>query len=153
MNQLRNTIVRCVFIGSCIAFAVFLFPSFYSLFSSKPWFVKYRFLEIGLLLWLLIILIAVFVHWSYKRKIKKDPLLRAAVYDERVKTNWLNAYRFAFYAIVIANVAYKVFEVFIYNLVPPHHFALPHTPWLTLFVALIGVTGSFLYFNREAKDG
>ena len=161
MNRIRNYIVRGTFIGTFIAFFLFMYPTLISLFRIRPlrtfWgtsAVKYLELGLlGLLIWILTILIFVIIFWLYKLKLKKDPLLRDAVNDERVKTNWFKSYRFAFYAIVIVNFVWKFYEYFFLDLMSPHRFSLPHIPWLTLFIAMLSVTGAFLYYNREAKYG
>ena len=159
MNAVRNTIVRVVFIGSMFAFGLFMFPTLYSLFcritgTSATLLIgrRFRFFEWGLLAWLATILLFVIVYWLYKRGLKRNPALREAVNDERVKLCWLRSYRFAFYMIVFVNVFYKVYEIFIFNITSPNRVMLPHSPWLTVFVATLSVTGAFLYLNRAANE-
>lgn len=152
MNMMRNYIVWGIFIGTFIAFCFFMYPSVISIFRSLPW-KSMKYAEAGLLLWILTIIIFVILFWLYKMKLKKDSSLREAVNDERVKANWLKAYRFAFYAIVVINFFWKFYEFFFLNLKSPHRFSLPHIPWLTLFIAMLSVTGAFLYYNKESQNG
>ena len=152
MNRMRNYIVRGFFFGSLVAFGVFMWPTYYSIFGvSKPYIQMYRFFEWGLLALTATILIFAIVYWLYKKKLKKDPALREAVNDERVRQNWLRSYRFAFYMIITVTIIWKFYELFIFNIAGPRRLMLPHNPWLTLFVATLSVTGAFLYLNREAK--
>jgi hypothetical protein len=157
MYRMRKYIVSGIFIGTFIAFCLFMYPSVNSLFRSRPWRVSWqmsmKIAEAGLLIWILIIIIFVILFWLYKMKLKKDASLREAVNDERVRTNWLKSYRFAFYAIVVTNFIWKIYELLFLNLSSPQRFSLPHIPWLTLFISMISVTGAFLYYNREAGNG
>jgi hypothetical protein len=93
-------------------------------------------------------------YWLYKKKLRKDPSLRAAVNDERIRLNWLKAHRFAFFAATGITIIWKYFESFFpypdEALLGP---SLPNGPFLVLYVAVISFIGSFLYYNREVKDG
>lgn len=153
MSKMRSYIVRGLFFGSLVAFGVFMWPTYYSIFGvSKPYIQMYRFFEWGLLALAATILIFAIVYWLYKKKLKKDLALRAAVNDERVRRNWLKSYRFAFYMIITVTIVWKFYEIFIFNVAGPRRLMLPHNPWLTLFVATLSVTGAFLYLNREDKE-
>ena len=43
-------------------------------------------------------------YWRYKRGLRKDPQVRAALDDERLRLGWFKAYRFAFFTVVILYV-------------------------------------------------
>jgi hypothetical protein len=113
---------------------------------------SYLYMDIGLLLWLSICAVMLAVFKLYKNKLKKDPLLLHAVNDERIRENWLKAYRFGFFVICGLAFVWKwsdssfSFEQMIRRL------RLPEGPWLIFFGALISLLGSFLYYNREARD-
>jgi hypothetical protein len=113
---------------------------------------SYRYMEIGLLFWITVCVVMLVVFRLYKNKLKKDPLLRLAVNDERIRENWLKAYRFGFLMILGITVVWKWSESsFSYELMF-RRLRLPEGPWLIFFGALISLLGSFLYYNREARD-
>jgi len=89
----------------------------------------------------------------YKKKLRKDPSLQAGVNDERIKLNWLRAYRFAFYILVIITVVWKIIEITFASSLLKTGLVLPHIHWFILFGSVISLVGAFLYYNREAKDG
>ncbi len=153
MNNMRRNIVRGVLIGSVIAFGVFIYPWFFSFFVNVRYRWSYRYLEGAFILWLLTLLVFMTRYWLYKKKLRKDPSLCAAVNDERVKLNWLKAYRFAFFTATGITIIWKYYESFILYDVFMGKFHLPNGPFLVLYVALISLIGSFLYYNREVKDG
>ena len=119
-------------------------------FGFSQW--SYRYLELGLLLWFAICIIMLAFYWRYKNVLKKDPLLRSAVNDERIRENWLKAYRFGFFIICGITLVWKWYES---SFVPEflyRRLQLPEGPWLIFFGALISLVGSFLHYNREARD-
>jgi hypothetical protein len=136
-----------------VSFATFvlliqLFTSRY--FGYAAW--SYRYMELGLLLWLTVCVVMLAVFRLYKNKLKKDPLLRLAVNDERIRENWLKAYRFSFFMLLGITVVWKWSESsFSYQLMF-RRLQLPDGPWLIFFGALISLLGSFLHYNREARD-
>jgi len=159
MNNMRRNIVRGALIGSAIAFGVFIYPWFFSFFVNVRHQWSSRYLEGAFILWFLTLLVFMTRYWLYKKRLRKDPSLRAAVNDERVKINWLKAYRFAFFTATGITIVWKYFESFFpypYDvltyevLLGPN---LPNGPFLVLYVAVISLIGSFLYYNREVKDG
>jgi len=147
MNKMRRNILIGVLIGTVLAFGLFMLPTFFS---------KYRFQLIvfkrALLLWLLTLLIFGVRYLIYRKKLMRAPSLRTAVNDERVKLNWLRAYRFAFLIVIVITIYWKWFETG-YFPVNRWQMRLPHPPWLIVFGAVISLVGSFLYYNQEAKDG
>lgn len=103
-------------------------------------------------MWYLTILIFLRRFWLFKKKLKKDTSLSSAVYDERVKLNWLIAYRFAFIAAVGLAVLWKGVESFFAGELMKLRFTLPNGPFFILWGSIISLIGSFLYHNREAKN-
>jgi membrane protease YdiL (CAAX protease family) len=152
MNKMRRNILFIVIIGSSIAFGAFLYPSVYRLFhlNERPRFDETPFLY-ALVIWLSAVLFFGVRYLLYKRTLRKDQSLREAVNDERVKLNWLRAYRFAFFAVVLFQVIILLLQL-LEVLVGPMYLLLPQL-YLTLFLAILSLVGAFLYFNREAKDG
>lgn len=147
MNRMRKNILFCVLIGTVIALVWFMLPTF---------FVKYRFANnkaslIGAgITASLTFLLFVTRYWLYKRKLKRDPSLRAAVNDERIRLNWLRAYRFAFLVVIGVTIFWKLRETsFLLESLAWKMF-VPHGPWLIVFGAIISLVGSFLFYNREA---
>lgn len=155
MNRMRKNILRGVLIGSIIAFGLFMYPTFISIFVNARYRFRwsYRYLEGALILWLFVLLIFITRYWLYKKKLRKDPSLREGVNDERIKLNWLRAYRFAFYMLIIITVVWKIIEITFVNSLLNLRLILPHIPWLILFGSVISLVGAFLYYDREAKDG
>jgi hypothetical protein len=124
------------FIGRCLGYSAW----------------SYRYMELGLLAWFVICIFMLALYWRYKHMLKKNPLLRSAVNDERIRENWLQAYRSSFYWIIGITVVWKWSETsFSYELMF-RGLQLPDGPWLIFFGALISLVGSFLHYNREARD-
>ena len=145
---MRRNILIGVLIGTVIAFGLLMLPTFFS---------KYRFqlfvLKRALLLWLLTLLIFGLRYLIYRKKLMKAPSLRTAVNDERVKLNLLRAYRFAFLIVIVVTIFWKWYETSFFPEILRWKMMLPYGPWLIVFGAVISLVGSFLYYNREAKDG
>ena len=163
MNNMRRNIVRGLLIGSVIAFGVFIYPWFFSLFIGNKYQLPVpflldsrwddRYLVGAFILWLLTLLVFMTRYWLYKKKLRKDPSLRAAVNDERVRLNWLKAYRFAFFTATGITIIWKWGPIFFSYDILMGKYHVPNGPFLVLYVALISLIGSFLYYNREVKDG
>lgn len=149
MVRMRRNILSGVLVGTIITFIWFLLPSFR--------FIDYRFRKIdttfkgAMSLWFLTLLFFGVRYWLYKKKLKKEPSLYAAVNDERAKLNWFKAYRFAFYVMIIMSMAWKAVDISFSYKILSGHLPLPDLPWLIIFGALISIVGSFLYYNREAQ--
>lgn len=154
MTRMRKNILWGVLMGTIVAFCLNLFPTFYSFFhfnrrSLRTW--KYHLIEGAIILWLLIILIFVARYGLYKKKLKKDSSLHLAVYDERVKLNWLKANRFAFFVVIGFTLIWKSGDLFYPGWLFDPRFTLPNGPFFVLWGCIIALVGSFLYYNREAK--
>jgi len=108
MNKMRRNILLGVLIGVVIMFGWFMLPTF---------FIKFRFrlfdtaLKGAGITGLLILFIFGTRYWIYKNSLKKDSTLRAAVNDERIKLNWLKAYRFSFYIIICITIFLKLWDM------------------------------------------
>lgn len=147
MNKMRRNILLGVLIGTVITFGWFMLPSY------KFIAIRYRNAETGfkgaMILWLLTLLIFGIRYLIYRKKLMKVSSLRTAVNDERVKLNWLRAYRLAFLIVIVITIYWKWYET---GYFPVKGMILPHPPWFIVFGAVISLVGSFLYYNREAKD-
>lgn len=148
MNRMRRNILLGILIGTGIAFGWFMLPSFHlvenSFRSAEKAFIG------GFIVWLSTLLIFGTIYLLYKRKLKKDPSLRAAVSDERVKLNWLRAYRFSFFITVSITIIWKWLETAFSPRLLMLTMRLPDGPQFVLYVAVISLIGSFLHYNREA---
>lgn len=148
MNKMRRNILLGVLIGTVITFTWFMLPTY------KFITIRYRNVETALkgtmILWLLTLLIFGVRYLIYRKKLMKVPSLRTAVNDERVKLNWLRAYRFAFLIVIVITIFWKWYETGYFP--DKWRRGFPHPPWLIVFGAVIFLVGSFLYYNREAKN-
>ena len=150
MNRMRRNILIGVLLGSVLAFGLFMYPSINVLSHSTPTDLlagPINYPEVGLLLWILTLLLFIARYWLYRRKLKKDLTVRMAVNDERVKLNWLKAYRIAFFVVVGITLFWKIYETGLY---PLKWRPLPHPPWLIVFGAAISLVGAFLSYNKGA---
>ncbi len=77
----------------------------------------------------------------------KDPLLRRAVDDERVRQNWLKAYRSAFLILVGIHLTYLFLGMgLIFEL------GFSHVAWFSLTSGLMALFGAALFHTREVKN-
>ena len=113
---------------------------------------SYRYMEIGLILWLSVCAVMLAVFKLNKKKLKKDPLLLHAVNDERIRMNWFKAYRFGFFVICGLAVLWKSSDWFFSYDQMFRGLRIPQGSFSILFGALISLIGSFLFYNREARD-
>jgi len=155
MTRMRRNILSGILIGTVIAFCLDLSPTIYSIFhfnriSIRTW--KYGLFNIAVVLWLLTLLLFITRYWLYKRKLKKDPSLHTAVYDERAKLNWLKACRFAFFSAISLLIIWESCAIYFSRWLLKLRFTMPDGPFLVLWGAVIALVGSFLYYNREAKN-
>lgn len=151
MNRMRRNVLIGLLIGTVITFVLFMLPNLnlYK-FSYRG---AEKVTEGALTVWLLTLLIFGTIYWLYKKKLRNDPSLRAAVNDERIRLNRLKAYRFAFFSSVIITIIWKLCETYYAPKLLSQKMRLPDGPWLILFVAVISMVRSFLYYNKEAKNG
>jgi uncharacterized membrane protein len=147
MNRMRRNILLGVLLGTVITFGYSILPGL---------FVRLRFrlteVRVVLLLYCLTLLVFGVRYLLFKKKLHKNHFLRDAVNDERVKLNWLRAYRFAFLIMIIITIFWKLYETSIYPEIWRTKIVLPHGPWLIWFGSVSALVGSFLYYNREVKE-
>lgn len=148
--RVRKRISTGLAVVSLITFVLLMQLLMSRYFGYSAW--SYRYLELGLLLWFTVCVVMLAVFWLYKNMLKKDPLLRLAVNDERIRENWLKAYRFSFFMILGITLVWKWYESSFAPELLARQLRLPEGPWLIFFGALISVLGSFLHYNREARD-
>lgn len=142
----RNTLIS-VFVGSAIIFVLYLIPAVFSWFHFQTKFALEKPILLGSgILGIFILLIFMIRFWLYKKSLKKDPSLRTAVNDERVKINWLKAYRIAFFVVVFIHIFWKALEMIWFM------WSIPHPTWIIIPASVMFLVGSFLYYNKETKD-
>ncbi len=116
--------------------------------------------------WLLSLLMFGILSRLHKKKLKNDTSLYDAVNDDRIRLGWLKAYRLAFFAAFIVSVFWWYFHkllarwsmslsgserVILESLKLIRRF--PNGPFLVLYIAVLCLFGSFLFFCREGKNG
>ena len=154
MTRMRKNILWGVLITTSVAFCLNIYPTIHTLFHSNRNFIskwKYPLIEGAIALWLFTALFFLTRFWLYKKKLKREPSLHSAVYDERVRLNWLKANRIAFFVLVSSTILYErigsIFSGQLLNL----RFTLPNGPFFVLWGAIISLVGSFIYYNQEGK--
>jgi hypothetical protein len=98
---------------------------------------------------ILISFMVVLVSWwriAFRRSAKKDPSLRIALKDERVKLSWLRAYRMAFFVLLGIQIASKV-PIMIWGWL----WDVPYQSAFSLSTAIAVATGAFLFYGRETR--
>jgi hypothetical protein len=100
------------------------------------------------------ILITIFFslkYWRYKWSLRKDPQIRSALDDERLKLSRFKAYRFAFFTLVATYII-----LFLNESIPViiFHKRIVYIPQetqtqLTLLLAVLSCVGAFLHYSRE----
>lgn len=90
-------------------------------------------------------------YWRYKWSLRKDPQIRSALDDERLRLSWFKAYRFAFFTVVALYII-----LFLNDWIPVIIFhkqvvSIPQDTQtqLTLLVAVLSCVGAFLHYSRE----
>jgi hypothetical protein len=156
LSLMRRNILLGVLAGTGIAFVLLLYPFIVPSGRYLWWPAQSRmsfpFYYWAFAIWLLTLVVFIVLYRVYKRKLRKDPALRAAVDDERVKVNWLKAYRFGFCTLVIITVLMKVAESALAGAFVRGSFPFPDSTWLLLSGAVLSLVSSFLYYNRETQD-
>lgn len=147
MNKMRRNILKGMLIGWGILFLWILLPTArlfirdYKLHSQIFWITG-----------IIILSIYIIVYLIYKWKIMKDPSVQTAVNDERVRLDWLRAFRFAFFTLIGITIFWKWWETSLVPEVLHRQIRIIHPPWLIWFVSIFALIGSFLYYNREIKE-
>lgn len=100
---------------------------------------------------ILILLFFLLKYLVYKWSLRKDPQIRSALDDERLRLSWLKAYRFAFFAVVVMHGILFLNESIPVIIFHKQAFSIPQQSQthLTLLVAVLSCIGSFLHHSRE----
>lgn len=146
--RMRRNVLIITFVCSILLFCWYSLPGLLS--RGKPWHFFDRlpvsFFAISGIMAALLLLILITRYLLFKASTLKDPALRPAVDDERVRQNWLRAYRTAFYTMVGIHVAYLFLVYQLYEL------GLPHVGWVSATAGLMTFFGTALYYTREVKN-
>jgi hypothetical protein len=154
LSRMRKTILWGVLAGALIAFALLLYPMVSSAgrhLRLSVGNISYPYYYLAFLIWLLTLAVFVVVFMLYKKKLRKNPELSLAINDERVKLNWLKAYRFGFYAVIGVVVLWKAANIAL----DPYllgRVGLPDASWFVLSAGVLSLISSFLYYNRDIED-
>jgi hypothetical protein len=155
LSRMRRTILWTVFAGTGVAAVLLLFPIVVRSARYLWWPAGRNSLPIyywAFAIWFLTLLVFVVLYLLYKRKLRRDPALRIAIDDERVRTDWLKAYRFAFLTTVMIAVLSKAAETVLAPALMRGSFPLPDKTWFLLTGAVLSLVGSFLRYNHETAD-
>lgn len=146
--RMRRNVLVVAFVCSILLFLWFNLPGLLS--RGKPWHFFDRlpvpFFPTSGTIAALLLLILIVRYLLFKASTLKDPALRPAVDDERVRQNWLKAYRTAFYTMVGIHVAYLFLVYKFFEL------GLPHAAWFSSTTGLMTFFGAALYYTREVKN-
>jgi hypothetical protein len=147
----RRLLLICAFVCSCFLFWTFCFPKpFNALNKSLPWrFFSDPFLAVFTAAGVLAALLLLFLFTRYvlfRASTRKDPGLRRAVDDERIRTGWLRAFRAAFFVMVGVHLFYLFLESRMFE------WGLPHAAWVSSTTGLMTFFGAALFHTREAKN-
>jgi len=156
LNRMRKNTLLVILVGAVISFALFMFPSFNTLFhfthgitwaSGGAMIIFY--ISKSLLLFSFLVFIS--RYWLYRNELKKDLSLPVAVNDERIKLCWLRAFRFSFFIVVFLAIFWKWEESGFYPELWRTKMPLPYPPWLIIYGAFISLVASFLWYSRDVK--
>ncbi len=147
----RRHLLICAFVCSCFLFWTFCFPKPMGSFNKAfPWRyfpnpISALFTAAGALAALLLLFL--FTRYVFFRaSTRKDPGLRQAVDDERIRTGWLRAFRAALFVMVGVHLFYLFLESRIYE------WGLAHAAWVSSTTGLMTFFGAALFHTREAKN-
>lgn len=157
MNRQRKNLLNWILWGSgvwvvmLLAWIVIVFNGAISP-DSAFYAVAIRIVQLTVAASVVLVLFYALRFWRYKWVLRQEPAVRSALDDERVTLAWLKAYRFAFFAVVALHVLLLLIQS-----IGPVFFGfggvrLPQCAEipLTLLLALVASTASFLYYGREA---
>ena len=155
LNRMRQYFLWGILVGTFVSLLFLIYPTFDSFFRHDRLFIpimENRLFDGALVFWLITVLAFLAQFCLYRIKLSKRSSLQTAVYDERIKMNWLRAYRFSFIIIVGITIAYEIIQALFSAELLQLKFILPNGPFLVLWAAIISLTGSFLYYNRDANN-
>lgn len=169
LNKRRKNIVKGTFVTTLIAFIWFMLPNIRTGLIENSYQSSYTALIGAGLFWIFSLLIFGVLYIVYKNKLRSVPSLYAAVNDDRIKMAWLKSYRIAFFAAFFTSVLWRILTPPIYSsLFGTSSFRkfiwiwmmkiikivrLPNGPFLVLYIAVLCLFASFLFFSREVKNG
>lgn len=154
LNRIRKNTLLVILVGAVISFALFMFPSFNTLFHftrGVTWGGAMIIFYISISLLFFSFLVFISRYWFYRNKLKKDLSLPVAVNDERIKLCWLRAYRFSFFIVVFLAIFWKWEESGFYPELWRTKMPLPYPPLLIIYGAGISLVASFLWYSRDVK--
>jgi len=133
-----------IFFCSTLLFGLYLFLILYSWNHMHAFFpLGKAFRVIVRVLFFSSVFLAVGRYLCLKMLAAKNPSLRPVLKDEHTRTNWLKAFRPAFFLLLTIQLASKI-PIMIW-----------HWPWevpaqspLSLSAAVMALTGAFLFYNR-----
>jgi hypothetical protein len=156
MNHQRRNLLKGILWGSAVwtimllAWIVIVFNGAISR-DSAHFTVVTRVIQWTVIGSVVLVLFFTLRYWRHKWVLRQEPTVRSALDDERVTLAWLKAYRFAFFTIVSLHVLLLLIQS-----VGPLFFGLEGVRLpqfaeipLTLLLALVASTGSFLHYGRE----
>jgi hypothetical protein len=146
--RMRRNVLVVAFICSVLLFCVFCLPGLLSGggFGHVVKRLSIPVFKISGILATLLLLILLIRYFLFRASTLKDPSLRRAVDDERVRQNLLKAYRTAFFIMVGIHLAYFFLETHFYDL------GLPHVGWVSSTTGLMTFFGTALFYTREVKN-
>lgn len=146
--RMRRNVLIVAFFCSLLLFFLYSLPGLLS--GGEAWHFIERlpipFFTIAGILAALLLLILLTRYLLFRASTLKDPSLRRAVDDERVRQNWLKAYRAAFFTMVGIHLAYFFLVYQFYDL------GLPHVGWFSSTTGLMTFFGTALFYTREVKN-
>jgi len=150
--RMRRSVLICAFICSLFLFGMLCIPlPFLSLLSGRPpWNLPGNYYMaiyvITGVLSVVLLLILMTRYFLFRASTLKDPDMRRAVDDERIRINWLRAYRAAFLTMAGIHVIFLFFESHLYGL------GLPHAAWFSSSAGLWTYFGAAIFYTRESKN-
>ncbi|MFC2157056.1 hypothetical protein ACFLT9_04395, partial [Acidobacteriota bacterium] len=97
-----------------------------------------------------IIFFGFFLKWlHYKGQLKRDSQLRSGVNDEMTAMNWLKAFRFAFFSMVLGIPILEILKVILANVFGIATLLL--NAHLIFYVGIMSCLASFLHFDRKSR--
>jgi len=135
-----------IFLCSTLLFGLFLFRILYSWNHVHFIFPREKaFQVIVVVLFLSIVFLAMWRHLRLKTLTEKNPSLRSVLKDEHTRTNWLKAFRPAFFLLLTIQLASKI-PTMIWH----WPWDVPYQSLLSLSAAVMTLTGAFLFYNRRS---
>lgn len=119
--------------------------------TSRIFSIISMFVPTAVLASILIVLLFLLKYWRYRWILRKDPQIRLALDDERLRLNWFMSYRVGFFAVIFMHIILFLnwaIPGFVFH---KHGFSLPQETQtqLALLVGVLACVGAFLHFGRE----